>query len=117
MTLKNRIELLCDRMAAEIKALKKQQGGGSSRPVKEVYVSRAELEQFNGGGAIGNARFVTVKFDEPFSSRPFLFVQGDIVSATGRIVYVQNITESGFDIACNYGADLRGVWYRAFVKE
>lgn len=115
MTLGERILLLCDRLAAEIKTLKNQHGG-SSQSAKEVYVSRAELEQFN-GGPIANARFVTVKFDEPFSSRPFVFVQADIVSTTTRIAYVQNVTESGFDIACNYGADLRGVWYRAFVKE
>lgn len=124
------LERVFDKIAAEIKSLKTQvasiqsgggnTGGGTSgitaSNLQEKYVNRAELEAF-AGSPLANAKFIRVKFDKPFATRPFVFIQADIVSTTIRIPYVQNVNESGFDIACNYVTDLKGVWYRAYTLE
>lgn len=124
------LERVFDKIAAEIKSLKTQvasiQSGGSNTGggtpgitasnLQEKYVSRAELLAFAGGSLV-NSKLFTVKFDKPFDTRPFVIVQADIVAASTRATYVQNINKFGFDMACTYVADLKGVWYRAYTLE
>lgn len=91
-------------------------GGEAYRDFQEGYYSAEDLKRFNGDSLLSNGAFVTIPFPKSFQSRPMVQVTADVVSKSVRTVYVQNITETGFDLACNYAADLKGVWYRAYVK-
>ena len=68
-------------------------------------------------GIPGNSALVTANYPKPFSKRPILNVTLDIVDATSRVQYVNNATETGFQVATNYGSSLYGVWYEAFILE
>ena len=68
-------------------------------------------------GALGNSVLVTANYPKPFSKRPIVNVTLDIADATGRIQYVNNVTETGFQVATNYAGALYGVWYEAFILE
>ncbi|OSI06817.1 Uncharacterised protein [Neisseria animaloris] len=91
-------------------------GGQESGHVQEGYYSREDLERFNGNRPLGNSQFVTVSWPSAFKTRPFAQITADIASNSVRQLYIQNITETGFDLAVSYGGDLKGVWYRAYVK-
>lgn len=62
-----------------------------------------------------NNEFMTVKFQRPFSKKPFVKVTLDLVTTTVRLTYIGNATETGFDIATNYAGSLEGVWYEAHL--
>ncbi len=68
-------------------------------------------------GTPGNNALVTANYPKPFSKRPILNVTLDIVDAAARVQYVNNATETGFQVATNYGSSMRGVWYEAFILE
>lgn len=76
------------------------------------YIPRADFV-----GTIGNNALVTANYPKPFSKRPILNVTLDIADATVRAQYVHNATETGFQVATNYAASMRGVWYQAFILE
>lgn len=76
------------------------------------YIPRADLV-----GTIANSALVTANYPKPFSKRPILNVTLDIADAAVRVQYVHNATETGFQVATNYAASMRGVWYQAFVLE
>ena len=76
------------------------------------YIPRADFV-----GTLANGVLVTANFRKPFSKRPILNVTLDIADATGRIQYVNNVTETGFQVATNYAASMNGVWYEAFILE
>lgn len=76
------------------------------------YIPRANLV-----GTIGNNALVTANYPKPFSMRPILNVMLDIPDAAVRGQYVHNATETGFQVATNYAASMRGVWYEAFILE
>lgn len=76
------------------------------------YIPRADFV-----GTIGNNALVTANYPKPFSKRPILNVTLDIVDASARVQYVNNATETGFQVATNYAASMRGVWYEAFILE
>lgn len=76
------------------------------------YIPRAD---FVGTG--GNNALVTANYPKPFSKRPILTVTLDIADAAVRAQYVNNATETGFQVATNYAASMRGVWYEAFILE
>lgn len=90
-------------------------GGDSYREYVEGYYTRADLERFN-GGTMANFKFVTCPWPKPFSDLPNVQITLNIVSASARIPYIQNVTKTGFDVACNYAAELHGVWFRAYLK-
>ncbi|MFV2030496.1 hypothetical protein [Neisseria sp. S1] len=113
MTLKQQIDRLCDRIASEFKQLKKNLG---YQEFQEGYYNRQQLEEFNGGQPLSNARLVTCPWPAAFTKRPCVQITLDIVSTAARVQYIQNVTETGFDVATNYAADLRGVWFKAYVK-
>lgn len=64
-----------------------------------------------------NNEFMTVKFQRPFSKRPFVKVTLDLITTTVRLTYIGNATETGFDIATNYAGSLEGVWYEAHLVD
>ena len=76
------------------------------------YIQRADFV-----GAPENNVLVTANFRKPFSKRPIVNVTLDIADTSVRIQYVNNVTETGFQVATNYGFSLRGVWYEAFILE
>ena len=76
------------------------------------YIPRADFV-----GALGNSALVTANYPKPFSKRPILNVTLDIADTAVRIQYVNNATETGFQVATNYAASLYGVWYEAFILE
>ena len=76
------------------------------------YIPRADFV-----GTLANNGLVTANYPKPFSKRPILNVTLDIADTTVRAQYVNNATETGFQVATNYGASLYGVWYEAFILE
>lgn len=76
------------------------------------YIPRADFV-----GTPGNSALITANYPKPFSKRPILNVTLDIVDATARVQYVNNATETGFQVATNYFSSMNGVWYEAFILE
>ena len=103
--LKRRLTALENRPAPEAKA------ESPYSEFQEGYIARANFNFVPNAGTPG-----TVSFPTPFSRRPDIFVAClDLQSGSPRFQYIQNLTESGFDIGTNYGANLKGVWYRAAI--
>ena len=77
---------------------------------EELYVafSAAELPP--------NSAFKQINFQRTFSTIPFIQITLDMQDATPRIPYYANVTKTGFQIGSNYGAAVKGVWYKAYVK-
>ena len=79
--------------------------------IQEGYIARE-----NFGFDPSPMKMNTVYFPIPFSRRPDIFeAYLDIRSNSTRWQYIQNVTESGFDITTTYPPDLKGVWYRAAI--
>ena len=76
------------------------------------YIPRADFV-----GTLGNSVLITANYPKPFSKRPILNVTLDIADAAVRVQYVNNATETGFQVATNYAASMNGVWYEAFILE
>lgn len=64
-----------------------------------------------------NNEFMRVKFQRPFSKRPFVKVTLDLATTTVRLSYVANASETGFDVATNYAGSLDGLWYEAHLVD
>lgn len=77
------------------------------------YIPRADFV-----GTLANNALITANYPKPFSKRPILKVTLDIVDAAAvRAQYVNNATETGFQVATNFATSMNGVWYEAFVLE
>ena len=76
------------------------------------YIPRANFV-----GTLANNGLVTANYPKPFSARPILNVTLDIQDAAVRVQYVNNATETGFQVATNYASTMNGVWYEAFILE
>ena len=76
------------------------------------YIPRANFV-----GTLANNVLITANYPKPFSKRPILNVTLDIADATGRVQYVNNATETGFQVATNFAGSMYGVWYEAFILE
>ena len=76
------------------------------------YIPRANFV-----GTLANNGLVTANYPKPFSARPILNVTLDIQDAAVRVQYVNNATETGFQVSTNYASSLHGVWYEAFILE
>lgn len=63
-----------------------------------------------------NNAFKQINFQRTFSTIPFIQITLDIKDPTPRIPYYANVTTTGFQIGSNYGAGVKGVWYKAYVK-
>ena len=57
-----------------------------------------------------------INFQRTFSTIPFIQITLDMKDITPRIAYYANVTKTGFQIGSNYGAGVKGVWYKAYVK-
>ena len=57
-----------------------------------------------------------INFTRTFSTIPFIQITLDMQDTTPRIAYYANVTKTGFQIGSNYGAAVKGVWYKAYVK-
>ena len=64
----------------------------------------------------GNNAFKQITFGRTFSTIPFVQITLDIQDTTVRVPYYGNVTKTGFQIGSNYGAAVKGVWYKAYVK-
>ena len=103
--LKRRLTALENRPAPEAKA---------ESPYSEIQEGYIARENF--GFDPIPMKMHTVYFPTPFSRRPDIFEAClDIRSNSTRWQYIQNVTESGFDITTVYTPDLKGVWYRAAI--
>ena len=63
-----------------------------------------------------NTTLKQINFTRTFSTIPFIQITLDIQDGTPRLAYYANVTKTGFQIGSNYGAAVRGVWYKAYVK-
>ena len=71
---------------------------------------------FSGSDAPLNNTLKQINFTRTFSTIPFIQITLDIQDTTTRIPYYANVTKTGFQIGSNYGAAVKGVWYKAYVK-
>lgn len=77
------------------------------------YIPRADFV-----GTLANNVLITANYPKPFSKRPILKVTIDIADANAvRAQYVNNATETGFQVATNFATSMNGVWYEAFILE
>ena len=74
------------------------------------YIPRAAFV-----GTLANNGLITANYPKPFSRRPILNVTLDIADAAVRVQYVNNATETGFQVGTSYAASMNGVWYEAFI--
>ena len=63
-----------------------------------------------------NTTLKQINFNRTFSTIPFIQITLDIQDVTPRLAYYGNVTKTGFQIGTNYGAAVKGVWYKAYVK-
>ena len=63
-----------------------------------------------------NNAFKQINFARTFSTIPFVQITLDIQDTVVRVPYYANVTRTGFQIGSNYGAAVKGVWYKAYVK-
>ena len=57
-----------------------------------------------------------ITFTRTFSTIPFIQITLDIQDTVVRVPYYANVTKTGFQVGSNYGAAVKGVWYKAYVK-
>lgn len=78
-----------------------------------AYVPKKDL-----GSELDLIGFATVKFKKPFSKIPFVKATLNIKTRSAQAVYIENVTETGFEIAARISGDLGnldGVWYEAHL--
>ena len=63
-----------------------------------------------------NNAFKQINFARTFSTIPFIQITLDIQDTVVRVPYYGNVTKTGFQIGSNYGAAVKGLWYKAYVK-
>ena len=63
-----------------------------------------------------NSVLKQINFNRTFSTIPFIQITLDIQDMAPRVAYYANVTKTGFQISSNYGAAVKGVWYKAYVK-
>ena len=63
-----------------------------------------------------NSAFKQINFARTFSTIPFIQITLDMQDTVVRVPYYANVTKTGFQVSSNYGAAVKGVWYKAYVK-
>ena len=71
---------------------------------------------FGAGELPPNNALKQINFQRTFSTIPFIQITLDIQDTVVRVPYYANVTKTGFQIGSNYGAAVKGVWYKAYVK-
>lgn len=96
---------------SEIAAITQQlQGLPHYKEFQAAYVPRSGFV-----GNFANSSLVTINFERPFSETPMVKAVLHIKDTAPRIIYTQNQTNTGFQIATNFAGSLIGVWYEASV--
>ena len=93
--------------------------------LKAVVAKMPKYKEYQAGyiprenfvGTLANSVLITANYPKPFSKRPIVNVTLDIVDTVVRVQYVNNVTETGFQVSTSYYASMQGVWYEAFVLE
>ena len=86
-------------------------GGNPFKEYEAQYISKEAIGNF------GNNAFVSVSFTKKFSKTPFVSATLDLKTTQPRVAYLANITEEGFQFSASYSADVKGIWYQAYVVE
>ena len=92
---------------------------GVQNALKSVATYSEYEERYVAFGAAelpSNNALKQITFARTFSAIPFIQVTLDIQDTTPRLAYYGNVTKTGFQIGSNYGAAVKGVWYKAYVK-
>ena len=71
---------------------------------------------FSASDIPANSVLKQINFNRTFSTIPFIQITLDIQDSTVRVPYYANVTKTGFQVGSNYGAAVRGAWYKAYVK-
>ena len=71
---------------------------------------------FSASDLPANTVLKQINFARTFSTIPSILITLDIQDTTPRLAYYGNVTRTGFQVGSNYGAAVKGVWYRAYVK-
>ena len=71
---------------------------------------------FSASDLPSNSALKQINFARTFSTIPFIQITLDIQDTVVRVPYYANVTKTGFQIGSNYGAAVKGVWYKAYVK-
>lgn len=93
-------------------------GGSVDVPWKEIqigYVSRQEILDYN-GGVIANSVVFRVPYKKAFSQPPIVIARGDMQGLRFDAQMLGG-TEQYFQMQTNYGADVMGAHYIAFVPK
>lgn len=93
-------------------------GGSVDVPWKEIqigYVSRDEILAYN-SGVIANSTNFNVPFPKAFSQPPIVIARGDM-NGLRFDVQMRGSTEQYFVMQSNYGADVMGAHFIAFVPK
>lgn len=78
-----------------------------------AYVTRNDL-----GSDFDFLTSTTIKFKKPFSKIPFVKVTLDLKTGPAKLIHIENVTKTGFDIATKEPGDLwvlQGLWYEAHL--
>lgn len=98
-------------LAGRLAALETQVAGMPKyKEYQAGYIPRADFV-----GTLGNNVLITVNFPQPFAEKPLCFVLIDVKDAAARYQSVNNVTETGFQVALNYVSSMLGVHFMAFV--
>ena len=80
----------------------------------------AEYEEryvaFSAADLPANSALKQINFTRTFSTIPFIQITLDMQDTVVRVPYYANVTKTGFQVGSNYGAAVKGVWYKAYVK-
>ena len=71
---------------------------------------------FSASDLPANSAFKQINFTRTFSTIPFIQITLDMQDTVVRVPYYANVTRTGFQVGSNYGAAVKGVWYKAYVK-
>ncbi|MCS4534229.1 hypothetical protein [Neisseria montereyensis] len=118
MTLKGQIEALCDRLAAEIKKLRKESSSGSSGMQAGRIVFDLDFILYNRvdedwiglvNGKVSNSSTYILRFPVPFDAPPVMSLTSQRDGY--RFLVVREVTKEYAVIGCNYwGSDLTLHW-------
>lgn len=102
-------------MHKQIAAVAEQVGkiADTRKEYQAAYIPANDL-----GANIDLIGFATIKFKKPFSKVPFVKATPDLKTRYAEVVYIANVTETGFDITAKNARDLGqlyGVWYEAHL--
>lgn len=119
MTLKEQIDRLCDRVAAEIKKLRAERTAASGVQAGKVVFNldllrhkRVDSDWIGlANGQVSNSSTYILRFPQPFDAPPVVMLTSERKGASWRFLEIREVTKDYAVIGCNYwGADLTLHW-------